>query len=1051
MGKSSIWHFLGLMSKRRSASFVAALLCSSCAAPDAPSERAAVTTSAIAVATTPVLSAEFDLDHSAVLERARACPLAAFGTTSYLVTHSDFRAWTVGFTRFDRGGQSLGAFDIPGAQLNYTDGVGDRCAPVVFRNGVFVTYWAGVDGTLWCTRIAEDGSLLNGVGVSTGISSSAVESVALGADSVLASMSNGRVALVGTDCSAITAPVALPATAGTKRWPAGSAFDGTQYWVAYSETVNSAADRFFLQAVSAAGVPTGSPITVGTAPWVRSASSSYYLPAVQGSVGAGGGKTVVAYGVQLYSTPFPPAPGAKTVDLRYAELSGAGVLSNDASLTPAFANPRIAFARDGFVLVSGAGGYGIQKRLNDGSALSGGFSAFGDMTSLAVDGDNVLIATTGYPSGNIKSSYAKLVGPDLQLLADSALQHMSDRHEVPVIARATQSSLVVWKQSYNRLLGSRLATDGTILDPQSLAIHQPETVDGPLVPVVASNGTDFLVLWSGSIAGSGYAVSITAERVSGDGEVGRSREVAHGSTASGLRPAGFEPVVASNGSEYLVVWGHGDTVFHDPGSTALYSIEAARVSSTGQLLDYPPLVLRTFSAENPFGVYSQFGGGLGVTYDGEQYVVVWNIGLPDDTSNDGDPFPETPDAPIVVQRVSDTGQIGSPIQTPWRSSLNSPPPTISWGDSQGLVVFAHGPRILAGLVNRDPLALDEPAVLLTGHRASGNDARSSVAWDGTNYWVSWKDSRRVTHDDVYLTRVSTDGVVLEPTGIPLSLGDSGPENGTSGAQLVSTPGRVLAAYTRFGLEPEVFNYVLHGRWLSSALAQGGQGGQGGTPGGSAGATYGGGGQSSTPAGSGGVSGSSAPSDSGGASGGGVVTSGGSTSSSGGTTSSNGGDTSSSGGTTSSNGGDTSSSGGSTSSSGGSTSSNGGSTSSNGGSTSSNGGSTSSNGGSNSPSGGGGEPPDSGSPSSDAGGPSPDAGSPSSDAGRSGGTVAGAGAAAAPSSGGAPGSTPHHFGCSLGAAPGSTKPSLLWLITLALALVHRRRLRRVARFLTPLPD
>jgi len=308
--------------------------------------------------------------------------------------------------------------------------------------------------------------------------------------------------------------------------------------------------------------------------------------------------------------------------LRYAEVSATGVLSNDTSLSPAFANPKIAFVRDGFVCVSGAGAY--IKRLNDGSTLVGGYPTLGDVTSLASDGDNVLIATAGYASGNIKSSYARLIGPDLQSLASTVLQHMSERHEVPVIARGTESSLVVWKPSYNRFLGSRLATDGTILDPQPLAIHQPEPVDGPLVPVVASNGTDFLVAWSGSIAGSGYAVTITAEHVSGAGEIGRTFEIAHGSTASGLPPAGFEPVVASNGSDYLAVWGHGDTTFHDPGSTALYSIEAVRITSTGQVMDYPPLVLQTFSAENPnpFGVYSQFAGGLGVTYDGEQYVVV---------------------------------------------------------------------------------------------------------------------------------------------------------------------------------------------------------------------------------------------------------------------------------------------------------------------------------------------------------------------------------------------------------------------------------------------
>ena len=964
MGRLSIPHSQRLMSGLRIAAFAVVLLCISCAGPSAPSERTALRTSAIGASGTPVLSPEFDLDHSPVLERPRACPLVAFGTTSYLVTHSGGQ---IGYTRFDRGGQNLGTFDIPGALLKSNESGTNVCAPVVFSKGVFVTYWAGADGTLWCTRLAEDGSLLNGTGVSTGISSGAVESVALNGDQVLASMRDGSVALVGTDCSGITAPVSLPATAGTTRWPAGTAFDGTQYWVAYSETASGAADRFFVQAVSVAGAPIGLRITVATAPWVRSAASSYYLPGVQGSVAVGDGRTVVAYGVDLNKPPSPP--DFKRFELHFAELSAAGVLSNDTLLSPEFAYPKIAFTRDGVVLVSGAGAYGILKRLNDGSTFSSYDVRTLDMTSLASDGDNVLIATAGNTSGSTRSSYASFVGPDLHTLTGSVFQHMSDRHEAAVVARGTQSSLVVWKPSYNRFLGSRLSADGTILDQQPLAIHQPEPVDGPLVPVVASNGTDFLVAWSGSIAGSGYAVQIIGERVNGAGEVvGRTFEIAHGSTATGGRPAGFEPVVASNGSEYLVVWGHGDSITHDPGGTALYSIEATRITSTGQLLDNPPLVLQTFSADFPgLGVYYNFYGQLAVTYNGAQYVVVSNIALVDDTPSSGD-------APIVVQQVSDTGQIGSPIQTPWRSSLNSPPPVISWGEGQGLIAFAHGPQILAGRVNSALQALDEPAVFITDHRTFGNDTRSSVAWDGTNYWLSWKDGRRVgtQYDDIYVTRVSSDAVVLEPSGIPLSQGDWAPEVGTSGAQLVSAQGRVLAAYTRFGLAPNVFNYVLHGRWLESAPATGGQGGQGG----SAGTATGIGGQGGAEAGTGGVAGLGAPSDSGGAWGGSIAT----------------------------NGGSISSDGGSTSSGGGSTSSNGGSTSSNGGSMSS------------------------------------DAGSMSSDAGRSGDTASGAGAAAATTYGGASDSTPpppRRSGCSLGAAPESSKPSLLWLATFVVALVYRR--------------
>src|SRR4051812_14899241 len=118
MGKLSIRR-QRLMPELHIAASAAVLLCVSCTGQSAPGERAALTTSGITALGMPVLSAEFDLDHSPVLERARACPLVAFGTTSYLVTHSALWGVQIGFTRFDRGGQSLGTFDIPGALLKF--------------------------------------------------------------------------------------------------------------------------------------------------------------------------------------------------------------------------------------------------------------------------------------------------------------------------------------------------------------------------------------------------------------------------------------------------------------------------------------------------------------------------------------------------------------------------------------------------------------------------------------------------------------------------------------------------------------------------------------------------------------------------------------------------------------------------------------------------------------------------------------------------------------------------------------------------------------------
>ena len=209
----------------------AAVFSVSCAGPSSRTDRVAAATEALDAVGDPVLSPEFDLDHSAVVEQATTCPQVAFGTTGYLLVE-EYGSGQLAATRFDRNGNKSQSFDIPGAFPN-------MCAPVVFAGGAFIALWAAQDGILWCTRFAEDGSLLNGGGASTGLSSIGVDSATLDSATldgngtkILVSTTDGKVALVGADCSAIAAPISLPATAGATRWPSGAAFDGTQYWVA---------------------------------------------------------------------------------------------------------------------------------------------------------------------------------------------------------------------------------------------------------------------------------------------------------------------------------------------------------------------------------------------------------------------------------------------------------------------------------------------------------------------------------------------------------------------------------------------------------------------------------------------------------------------------------------------------------------------------------------------------------------------------------------------------------------------------------------------------
>ena len=100
---------------------------------------------------------------------------------------------------------------------------------------------------------------------------------------------------------------------------------------------------------------------------------------------------------------------------------------------------------------------------------------------------------------------------------------------------------------------------------------------------------------------------------------------------------------------------------------------------------------------------------------------------------------------------------------------------------QFLIVWSKGPNIYARRMTSAGDLLDEQPIVVTANPAHPYpdlvNRDFSVATDGVNFWVAWSDDRsmpagtpeylRYDYQDIYATRISPAGRVLDPRGIPI--------------------------------------------------------------------------------------------------------------------------------------------------------------------------------------------------------------------------------------------------------------------------------------------
>jgi hypothetical protein len=499
-------------------------------------------------------------------------PAVASNGTNYLVAWDDFRSGVttrVYGTRVSNAGVVLDSGGFLLSSSTY-----DQSVPVVASNGTdFLVVWldwrSSSSRDLYGTRVASDGTVVDGSGLAIGVHPDHSESTpsvrANGSDYFVAWMewdttnqtrrilgSRVQGSLTVTSPVVDTASLAFTSSGGNCQNPSvARATPG--YFLAWQCTVSSVTD-----------LQSG---------WVS----------LTGTIAAGSGFAVTTSSVHQ---------------------TEAAIASNGS-------NYLVVWTETGS---SGTSIYGTRVAATGGTLDRGGFvigSALRERQAPAVasNGTNYLVTWMDYRDVNWNIYGARVLGSGstAQAVLDPGsfaipISTHADTQNWPSVASDGTNYLVVWRQAASEradVYGARVGGDGVVQDTSGIAIAT--NLVEHYTPRVASNGAGYLVVWAENNATTIW--DIYGARVTSGGVVQDTSGIA----IANYLYAQFDPAVTSNGSDYFVAWtDHRGDNNHD--------IYGARVSPAGSVLDTSGIAICT-QAGNQFVP--------AVTFDGTAYVVAW--------------------------------------------------------------------------------------------------------------------------------------------------------------------------------------------------------------------------------------------------------------------------------------------------------------------------------------------------------------------------------------------------------------------------------------------
>lgn len=195
---------------------------------------------------------------------------------------------------------------------------------------------------------------------------------------------------------------------------------------------------------------------------------------------------------------------------------------------------------------------------------------------IASDGNGYLVVWKDHRDRtSLADSHSDIYGVHLdsngaRISLDTPIENSSIISYNPEVAGKPGQYLVMWENSRASILGSRLTSQGTNLNPDPLVIS-----DLGIIPRVASNGDSFFVVWIQPEVPEQGGLNIWGRHIT-DQEMSRPIRI-----SSAPQTQTF-PVITSDGREYFAAWedGRNSTLF-----ASRSDIYGARISSRGENLD----------------------------------------------------------------------------------------------------------------------------------------------------------------------------------------------------------------------------------------------------------------------------------------------------------------------------------------------------------------------------------------------------------------------------------------------------------------------------------